>query len=85
METDEGSAYVVQVQRVVQNGPPCTWEDVAAVVVHPRTKRKTVIKLGLAKADLHMTERIKARALDVESAREWPVAPFQPPTELRVG
>jgi hypothetical protein len=85
------ATYVVQVEIDVRDDPGHklydgeTWEDVATVTVPARTKRKRVIALGLEKAGMEVKDAIRVRALDEESAAVIPVAPFQPPAQLKIG
>lgn len=84
----EESTYTVQVMELVgiENAAGReAWFDVATVTVPARTRRKTVIEKGLQQAGLDVTEAIKVRALDSESAQVTPVAPYTPPSELRIG
>ena len=83
--------YVVQRERratVENNGGSITdkvWEDIATVWVPIRTKRATVIKRALEKANISADgDPPKLRALDAESAEVHEPEPYQPPMQWRL-
>jgi hypothetical protein len=85
-ENGAGGVYVLQKEAFSDGEPGTAWVDVATVTVPARTKRKTAIRNALKEAGLDVSEEIKVRLLDAESARVVPVRPRPPATpELEIG
>lgn len=85
--------YTVQIERQVSRWydeasdvePAKVWQDIATISVAPRTKRSTVIKKALAAAGIEPGgEKLRTRALDVDSAEVHEPEPYQPPSEWRL-